>query len=331
MKGWSCRNVIRLRHFNGLLKRFTRVKSSFTSLTVLLANFSLVSQVPFSNDPDSSVFLTKDIDNFWKAFDEFQTDTTVNPFGSMYIDIGSAGVRGFIPYRIESADHLFDVVKNRRKDYEQVRGTTLQIGEKEKQCRSIFYALKYWYAEAQYPPVYFIIGAYNSGGTFNEYGLFIGAEKQTDVNNIPYIVAHELAHFKQKNWSENPTLLQQSTVEGSADFLGELISGTNTNQKSNDYGDKNEEELCQEFIARMDGTDYRDWLYGTVRLVEVTKFTHRISNTSPLNHPSCSRCRSCADQRYTPAGRTRPREVPSQRGGAPSSVAYTNPPQRSNT
>jgi uncharacterized protein YjaZ len=143
-----------------------------------------------------------------------------------------------------------------------VRANTLRIKEKEKQCRSTFYALKYWYPAAQFPPVYFVVGAYNSGGTFNEEGLFIGAEMQTDIANIPYIVAHELIHFQQKNWKENPTLLEQSIVEGSADFLGELISGVNTNKAANDYGNKNETRLCREFVARMDSTDYKDWLYS---------------------------------------------------------------------
>ncbi|WP_436488635.1 DUF2268 domain-containing putative Zn-dependent protease [Chitinophaga sp. ARDCPP14] len=234
-------------------------------LTLLIVVFTCTvtySQTAFSNNPDSAVFLTKDIDVFWKAFDLFKKDTTVNPFGSAYLDIGSAGVKGFTPGRIKSAENLFLVVRKRRSDYEKVRATTLQMKEKEKQCRSAFYALKYWYPPAQYPPVYFVIGAYNSGGTFNEQGLFIGAEKQTDVSNIPFIVAHELIHFQQKNWMENPTLLQQSIIEGSADFLGELISGATTNKIAIDYGNKNEEKLCREFVTRIDSTNYIDWLYG---------------------------------------------------------------------
>jgi hypothetical protein len=228
----------------------------------LLINREVLSQSAYTQNPDSSVFQTGDINNFWKAFDMFIKDTAANSFGSNYIDVGSEGVRGFIPNRIKSADNLFAVVKARKADYEKVRAATLQINTKEKQCRSIFYALKYWYPEAHYPPVYFIIGAYNSGGTFSEKGVFIGAEKQNDINNIPYIVAHEIIHYQQKTWSENPTLLQQSITEGSADFLGELISGTNINQAVNKYGDKHEEKLSEEFVTKMDGTDYTDWLYG---------------------------------------------------------------------
>jgi uncharacterized protein YjaZ len=221
-----------------------------------------ISQTHFSSDPDSAVFLTKDIDNFWTAFDAFGKDSTKNPFGEQYIDIGSDGVKGFTPYRIQSAAHLYATVKQRRADYAAVKANTLRLKEKEKQCRSAFYALKYWYPDAQFPPVYFVVGAYNSGGTFNEQGLFIGAEMQTDISNIPYIVAHELIHFQQKNWKESPTLLEQSIVEGSADFLGELICGVNTNKAANDYGNKNTERLCREFITRMDSTSYIDWLYG---------------------------------------------------------------------
>ncbi|MDR6568210.1 DUF2268 domain-containing putative Zn-dependent protease [Chitinophaga ginsengisegetis] len=241
------------------------LKYCLTLLTAVLISTVAYSQTTFSNNPDSAVFLTKDIDNFWKAFDLFKKDTTVNPFGSAYIDIGSAGVKGFIPDRIKNAENLYKVVRRRSSDYEKVRTTTLQMKEKEKQCRSAFYALKYWYPPAQYPPVYFVIGAYNSGGTFNEEGLFIGAEKQTDISNIPFIVAHELIHFQQKNWMENPTLLQQSIVEGSADFLGELISGATTNKTAIDYGNKNEDKLCREFVTRIDSTNYVDWLYDVSR------------------------------------------------------------------
>lgn len=218
-------------------------------------------QVSFSSNPDSAQFETGDINNFWEAYDQYKKDTTKNPFGTFYIEKGSAGVKGFTPYRIESKENLYRVVKKRSKDYEAVRGNTLRISETEKECRSSFYALKYWYPEAVFPPVYFIIGAYNSGGTFNEQGLFIGAEMQNNIQNIPHIVAHELIHFQQKNWTNNPSLLQQSIIEGTADFIGELISGKHTNPTAFDYGNKNEAELCKEFVARMDISDYKDWLY----------------------------------------------------------------------
>jgi uncharacterized protein YjaZ len=234
-------------------------------ITLLIALYSLqsIAQSKFSGNPDSALFVTKDIDNFWKAFDDFKRDTTVNPFGPEYIDIGSDGVKGFTPNRIQSADHLFAVVKKRREYYEKVMASTLRIKEKVKQCRSAFYAFKYLYPQAKFPPVYFVVGAYNSGGTSGPAGLFIGAEMQTNIDNIPFIVAHELIHFQQTWPGNNPTLLQQSILEGSADFIGEMISGVNTNGAIGIYGNAHTEQLCKEFVLKMNGTDYTDWLYGT--------------------------------------------------------------------
>lgn len=238
---------------------------TFATLLLVLSASTLFAQTKFSSDPDSAIFLTQDIDRFWKAFDAFKKDTTVNPFQKDYLDVGSAGVQSFIRDRIRSADNLWKVAKRKSNDYEKVRATTLRMKEKEKQCRSAFYALKYWYPDASFPPVYFVIGAWNSGGTSTEEGLMIGAEKQTDVDNVPYIVAHELIHFQQKHWPQEPTLLQQSILEGAADFLGELISGGNINTVAMHYGDAHEEALCREFVARMDSTNYKDWLYGVTK------------------------------------------------------------------
>lgn len=236
--------------------------TKYASLLILFIYTNLWAQQKFPSDPDSAQFLTSDINNFWIAFDDFKKDSSINNFGKKYLDIGSKGVKGFIPNRIQSAEHLYTTVKKKRTNYENVRQNSLRVVEKEKRCRSSFYGLKYWYPQAKFPPVYFVVGAYNSGGTVNEDGIFIGTEMQTDINAIPGIVAHELIHFQQKNWKEEPTLLEQSIVEGSADFLGELISGENINHNMYAYGEKNEERLCKEFVKKMDGTTYLDWLYG---------------------------------------------------------------------
>jgi uncharacterized protein YjaZ len=221
-----------------------------------------IAQSKFFDNPDSARFVTADIENFWRAFDDFKRDSTVNHFGAKYIDIGGPGVQGFLPYRIQNAEHLFATVKKHQLDYEAVKANTLKVKEKEKQCRSTFYALKYLYPAAKFPPVYFVIGAYNSGGTSNSNGLFIGAEMQTNIDNIPYLVAHELIHFQQK-FPDNPTLLQQTVLEGSADFIGELISGAQINENANRYGELHKDQLLKEFVSKMDGHAFEDWLYGT--------------------------------------------------------------------
>ncbi|HRE52281.1 MAG TPA: hypothetical protein PK339_12720 [Flavitalea sp.] len=200
-------------------------------LLIILSIFhclSMEAQKSFPADPDSAKFVTTDIANFWRAYDQFYQDTSKNPFSEKYIDIGSKGVFGFLKYRIVDKEYLKSIVMNKKGDYDNIRQNSFRIVEKEKQCRSIFYAMKYWYPKAVFPPVYLVVGAFNSGGTANDEGLIIGAEMQKNIDNIPYTIAHELIHFQQRK-TDNPTLLVQAIHEGSADFLGELICGYNMN------------------------------------------------------------------------------------------------------
>ena len=86
---------------------------------------------------------------------------------------------------------------------------------------------------------------------------------QNDIDNIPYIVAHELIHFNQNYPNKKSTLLDQSIKEGSADFIGELISGKHINELAFKYGNENEKLLCAEFVEIMDDFKYHGWLYGS--------------------------------------------------------------------
>jgi uncharacterized protein YjaZ len=156
------------------------------------------------------------------------------------------------------------MVERRKEDYAKMRNIELLIKEKEKETLPYFYALEYWYPEAVYPPVYFVFGRYNSGGTSSEDGLLIGAEKIVDVNGLPELIIHESIHFQQK-WPEggNTNLLQQSILEGSADFMAELVTSKHGNKEANAYGNKNKDALCKEFVLIMQRENNQDWLYGT--------------------------------------------------------------------
>lgn len=132
----------------------------------------------------------------------------------------------------------------------------------ERAIRAPFYALEFLYPEAVFPTVYFVVGRLNSGGTISDQGLLIGAEMYRDTEGLPHIVAHELIHFQQLPLPDSVrTLLAQSIREGSADFIGELISGKHINTQAHEYGRAHEEELWIEFQDNMAGRDLSAWLY----------------------------------------------------------------------
>jgi hypothetical protein len=182
--------------------------------------------------------------------------------------------------RIKNAEYLASVIKSHPKYYHSIKVNTDSIGGMKDQIRQSLVKLKDLYPKAIFPPVYFVIGTLNSGGTSSDDGLIIGAEMygltpQTPkdelndwllsvlqpVNKIPHIVAHELIHFQQKY--DGGSLLAASIKEGSADFLAELISGKHINQHVHNFANPIEKELWLEFRERMDKKDYNGWLYSS--------------------------------------------------------------------
>ena len=87
------------------------------------------------------------------------------------------------------------------------------------------------------------------------------------IEEIPFIVAHELVHYQQKNaliaslFGGEVSLLGKSLSEGGADFVGELIAGGNINPRLHEYGNPREKQLWLEFKKEMDNKDASNWLY----------------------------------------------------------------------
>jgi len=193
----------------------------------------------FENSQDTNLesskinLITTDIDNFWIAWEKSKTEFDSLVFDSMYIAKGSEGLKGFMPYRIVSAGKLVKTINKNRSYYEQLKKSTLQIESMKDDIKKSLINLSSIYPDAKFPPVYFVVGALNSGGTSIENGLVIGVDmygKTTNtkmeelrpwlqtvlkpVTEIPYIVAHELIHFQQNYKTDN--LLGASIKEGSA-------------------------------------------------------------------------------------------------------------------
>jgi hypothetical protein len=230
-------------------------------LTFFVTSLAKAQSAGFTSDPYEVEFITSDLRNFWAAFDSLDT-AEGNPFTN-YIRRGSPGLQGFIPHRIISDDSLLQMVQRRKNDYERNRNIEARIKEKEEQIKPYFYGFKYWYPYTKFPPVYFVVGRFNSGGTISESGLIIGAEKLDDLDGLPQLVIHESVHFQQKWPERETTLLEHSILEGSADFIATLITGISPGIEAYAYGEKHKDRLCREFVERMHQPNIEDWLYST--------------------------------------------------------------------
>jgi uncharacterized protein YjaZ len=139
------------------------------------------------------------------------------------------------------------------------------------------------YPSAIFPDVYFVVGALNSAGTsVDGVGLVMGSEMLSRPTNmtaqmpgfntavlstadqIPGLVAHEFTHFNQHD-AYADTLLGQSIVEGSADFMAELVDAHHASLAQWTFGCNNEDALWAQFTQQMNSKDDKviaTWLFS---------------------------------------------------------------------
>lgn len=263
--------------------------SFFLTLLILsmsIGTVSLLAQTserakPLNLDPNAAQIVTSDIDLFWKAFDKAKPENSLYVFRDEYIRKGSSGLKEFTAYRIGSSCELVETIEARPKYYASLREPSLKAHSFKEPMRAAFRNLKNLYPDAVFPDVYLMIGRMNSGGTYTANALLIGVdmygitpttpkEELSDwhkqvlkpIDEIPYIVAHELIHYQQKYPKADRSLLASAIGEGSADFIAELIAGKHINHHLHVFGDPRERELWSDFKRSMAANDTSLWLYN---------------------------------------------------------------------
>jgi len=220
--------------------------------------------------PSEGRVVTEDVERFWAVMDEAGPDDRVALLRGEYIEAGSRGVQGFIPMRIISAEHLDGVIETNRERYgEALRARTDRLEEMRPKIIEAYRRVEALYPPAVYPPVYFVVGGLNTGGTTSNDGLIIGVEvaMRSDryADDIPRLVVHELTHFQQ-NYPSIDSLLDKAIHEGSADFFASLVLGSEPTKEAWAFGEANEREVWERFTAVMhepwtsDAVD--GWVYG---------------------------------------------------------------------
>ncbi|RNI23530.1 gliding motility protein GldB-related protein [Rufibacter latericius] len=223
-------------------------------------------------DPTKAQLVTSDVHNFWRAYDLAAKDPARQQeiFEKEYFGKASVGLQDYYANKILSMEQFLNNLNNKPAFFKAIRKNTLQIDNMKADIYKSFQKMKDLYPAATFPNVYFVIGRYNSAGTASENGLLIGIDQYSRsedipmhemnlwernnydyVKNVPPLIAHELIHFIQTDRSTDTTLLSNALAEGMADFIGELISGVNTNKRIHDFANPREKQIWAEFQKEM--------------------------------------------------------------------------------
>lgn len=220
-------------------------------------------------DPFAARVRYDDVDRFYRVYDEADGRPTADQLKRLYLDAGGAGVRDFIPHRIESPQALAAKIAEDRAMYERARRCRPALPGVERRMRAAYLAFQTALPEAELPDTTILIGRGNSGGAARPSGVLIGLEVVCDPTpgavpvdvRLAHLVAHELGHTQQ-TYFKGDTLLDAALNEGVAEFVGELISGAPLNAELFAKADARAPEFERAFAVEMMGTDTKRWLYN---------------------------------------------------------------------
>ena len=240
------------------------------------------------SDPDRAPFITADIPRFWAAYDkalQSPAGERAAIFQRDYFDRASDGMKDWMRVRKADAAQIAAFVDKNPRFFAAIRPATFQIAKQRPATLAAFGKFKSLYPAAQFPGVTFCVGAFYGGGTLSSRNLLMSAEMYTatpetpreelsrwqklvltPTDDLPFTIAHEMIHFQQRYPSSDQTLLRACLQEGSADFLGEMCSGSVGKFHQTEvfpYGDAHERELWERFQQDSDRTDKNPvWLYS---------------------------------------------------------------------
>ncbi len=237
---------------------------------------------------------TLDVDHFWEAFDRLakcknHTDS-INVIQTVYLDRGTDGLKDFIRVRDFAPERFVSTIHKFPKFFASVRQNTLEVKKAAPLIEDVFKKFKEIYPNFKPFKVCFAIGPLVSGGTVSDNFVLIGSEISTstssvdvsEFNNSPLskvlvqgtdvvqkiknMVAHECVHTQQKTPRDQNAvscgLLYNVMSEGFADFIGELVAGSQINKVAQEYGDQHEQELWKQLKDEMCTNKTNNWLYN---------------------------------------------------------------------
>lgn len=215
-----------------------------------------------------------DVTRFLDLYDATHHHPTTEQLQKQYLDPGSPGLHQFVKSRIKSAKKLAAAIEKHPQAYADLHECVAGLPDVRKRLRVVFSRLASLYSQASFPPVTFVVGRNNTGGTTTASGVIIGVEVicradwlQSDMTErFVRLIAHEYVHVQQPAAQvappPNATLLFQSLIEGGAEFIDELTSGEAGNAQLQVWVRPRQCEVEQRFAQQAEGTDVSGWLYN---------------------------------------------------------------------
>jgi Predicted Zn-dependent protease (DUF2268) len=229
------------------------------------------------NVASGPVIQIEDVDRFYKVYDAAGGHPTADQLQHDYIDPGSEGLHHLAKVRNVSGAAIAKTLTEHPEIYSDAKRCMVVLPQVRQRLEVALRRLGDLYPEAKFPPVTIAVGRGKPVGVGSPaFGVQIGLEALCATNwmnpnvedRFVHVVAHEYAHVQQAQAladDEHPTVLEESLVEGAADFTAELISGEVSSYQFVGSMKGRETDIETAFVPDEDKTDLSKWLYNGTR------------------------------------------------------------------
>ena len=217
-----------------------------------------------------------DVARFYRVYDAADGHPTAETLQHDYLAPGSEGLHRLAQIRRVTGESIAANIAKNPSIYVDAKRCMAALPHVRDRVAASLQKLAELYPEAQFPPVTIAVGRGKPVGATDRTGVMIGLEALCAVSwmqpnvedRFVYVIAHEYAHVQQAIASpafydnEKPTVLEESLIEGVAEFVGEMISGGIAYPEFKTREQGREKEIETEFVADEDKTDLSAWLYN---------------------------------------------------------------------
>jgi hypothetical protein len=232
------------------------------------------SAAPAGNAVDP-IIETADVDRFYEIYDEAGGRPSAEALQRDYIDPGSDGLHELARLRNVTGRAIAEAIARNPEMYAETRDCIEILPRVRDRLVVALGKLRDAYPEARFPPITIAVGRGKPVGVGGrDTGVQIGAEalcandwiNPDAEDRFVRVIVHEFAHVQQAvdfSERENATVLSVSLVEGAAEFITELTTGSIAYAYMSELIAGREREIEAAFASDADKTDLSDWLYNS--------------------------------------------------------------------
>lgn len=248
-----------------------RTRALFMSVACIAALPAFFASGVAAAGPD---IVTRDVDRFYAIYDAAGGAPTADQLQKDYLGEASAGLLRFSEMRTITGERIAQALQKNPGMYRDARHCADTLPAVRVRLAAALDELARIYPPARLPPVTIAIGRGKPVGTANADGVMIGLEALCSVDffdpdledRFVQVIAHEYIHVQQPAAQvEDPEekVLRAALIEGGAEFIGELISGSISYGHLATWARGREKETGTAFLAdRNEKAQGSAWLYN---------------------------------------------------------------------